>query len=758
MNIARTIFQFSVILPVVTSIIACGGVDEDPGDGNPDLSSISSCMQDSWTRTIPGNNGGSIQLTYEFLENGTYIQRSNVDNISTAEYFGGIRNTNLDLDVLPGLSIDLGTALGILGPFYTEGYFYTEGSWEVEESSGVITTTLPKNAFGHSIWSASSAKRDFDRETSSQMTSKTIEQYVYCKSDRLVVGAFYKEDDSDIAGLWDNLDTEFYVSDDYVGASQRFRAEDGDIYASNSFAMELQSEGYALRRCSAGGEIRGGNNASFYKVTSDNTIVPTGGLLPAKVDVNKDYYEMLSDAFYYRLDVGLLSRVNTNNGDVTELLNLDEGIKARTHVKVQGGVVAVVYKVGDEYDTLFYISDTSDEVVQLRLERGVFSGPWSDGELVFLSNRETGAIHQLDFNTGALVVVPFDGAPTVSASGTNVFLVEGELIVRSISGDLHQYWTYSDTAQQLELLGAVSDVGGSYSKIFAGDGGFDVVITRSSSSTLPGRIVHLSEADDYAQTAEVSLEAESIEPKGDGSSRFFVLKTDSSGDYQLYLMDVFTNDMTLVSQPGNKANRIFTKNDDGSRVIYALGGWFDSEPGQMVVINITDAGLVSRQVIDTGRSTDEDSAHLGDASAFYVTAYTEEGDSYGRLFSASGSGAPMTLVTDELTFRDRSAGNGYDFIVSDHHLLAQARDEYSARELMLFNQLTQEFEFHDLNTVPDVSSSPRLLGTIGGETLISAWNLENSCHTPEGLLKFEENYLWYESDIRGFPGTQWFER
>ncbi|AHK17275.1 hypothetical protein [Thalassolituus oleivorans] len=738
---------------------ACGGVDE----GIPPITSggtTASCIQDTWSRNIPGIGGGSVELTYEFLEDGTYIQRSYVDNISTADYISGSPNTNLDIDVLPGLSIDLGAMLNILGPFYSEGYFYTQGTWVLEESSGIITSTLPKNEFGHSIWSASSAKRDFDRNnpTPSQVASNTIDQYAYCKGDRLVVGAFYKEDDSNIAGLWDNLNSEFYVAEDYVGATQRFRSEDGEVYAKKPFAMTLLSDGYALRQCAQEGEMRGGNNASFYKVTSDNKITPTGGLLPPKVDVYTDYYEMLSDAYYYRLDSGLLSRVDINSGDVTELLELDKDTKVRTKARITGGIVVSTYKVGDSNDTLLLISDNSNDVLQVTLERGVFSGPWSDGELVLLANNDTGLIHKVDLMTGSLTAIPFEGAPAIDASMTSVSLVNEQLIVSSKSGDLHQFWTYSQSTQALELLASVSDTGSGYASIIAGDGGFDVFIKSGYRNESLGRIVHLSEADGYAATSDVSLNFIKFEPKGAATSKYFIFNSNGAGSYQLSLLDVVTQEISVISPSGVQVSNSFTTNSDGSRVIYMIGGLVTSEAGQVVVIDIAENGTVSHQIIDAGRSGQYASAHSGDVSAFYVQDYSDEGDSRSRLFAATGTGADMTLVTDEYTFGSSSSANGDDFIVNEQHLLAPAGDEYSAHELMLYNKSSQEFDFWDLNKVPDVSSSPRLLGTIGGETLISAWNLENSCYEPEGLLKFEGHYLWYENNYQGFAGVQWFTR
>ncbi|MEK9766317.1 MAG: hypothetical protein VW274_07540, partial [Thalassolituus sp.] len=80
----------SVLFPVITGVAllasGCGGVDPDPDPGtDPDLTTTTACMQDSWTRVNDGSGGGKVELTYEILEDGTLIQRSYVDNISTYE-------------------------------------------------------------------------------------------------------------------------------------------------------------------------------------------------------------------------------------------------------------------------------------------------------------------------------------------------------------------------------------------------------------------------------------------------------------------------------------------------------------------------------------------------------------------------------------------------------------------------------------------------------------------------------------------------
>ena len=112
----------------------------------------------------------------------------------------------------------------------------------------------------------------------------------------------------------------------------------------------------------------------------------------------------------------------------------------------------------------------------------------------------------------------------------------------------------------------------------------------------------------------------------------------------------------------------------------------------------------------------------------------------------------------EYTYGVNGAAFADEFLVTDAHFMTQARTVLSNRELLIYNPANEEFDFVDLNPIPDVSSAPKLHGSMGSKTLISAWDADNTCFDAKGSLKFEEGYLWYEIDGRGLAGGQWFYR
>lgn len=742
------------------ALAGCGGVDDDPDDPI-DTSTTASCLQDTWSRTLQGSSG-HVDLTYEFLEDGTYIQRSYVDNISTAEYLGGVRNTDLDLPVLPGLSVDVGTALGILGPLYLEGYFHVEGTWAVDEESGIITTILPDTKFGHSIWSASGAESDFNRSVPdlSQVATETIEQYVYCTNSQLVVGAYYKQDDSDIAGLWDNLDNEFYVAEDYVGATQRFRAEsDNRVYASNSFAMALTSDGYALRRCAQQGAYRGGLDSELFWIEPQGTLTPAGLKLPSRrppeIPISEPY-EVLTSDYLYRIEEGdgALTRMSLLDGKVTEVYDFGPDVDVRRSlVTAQGVLIEMSLDYGrDGY--LAYISEPAAEVVTHPVvPRDTYYRLYNDE--VVIADNAADRVYFYEPVSGEYTEIPFAGGYGDPDGTLYLSSIEDELVVQSntatADGTNSRFWVYSDASEQFEVI-AELDSSGSYNRIIAGNDGYDVAGRDESGLHV---LVYLSAEQGFEATNTEVVAAGSYEAKGDASSRYFLREADA-GVTRLYLLDITTGERSLLTPSGFSVLSA-DMNVDGSRVI-ATATDAGGKEYQLVIDLAADGSVVNTDYIERGDIGQEGIGHSGDVSAFYLQRRMATGEKVSTLYQVSQNGGGIQTVSDQYSFGDSDAAFGDDFITTSDALIAPARDEYSHREMLVYNRQTDTFDFHDLNPVPDVSSSPRLIGTLGSRALIQAWPLESSCYDPEGLLRFEENYLWYESDTKGFRGTQWFNR
>lgn len=766
MNFARTAFHFSLVLPITTFLIACGGVDDgDTGGGNPDLSSISSCMQDTWSRTIQGSSG-IIDLTYEFLENGTYIERSHVDNISTAEYIGGIRNTDLDLDVLPGLSIDVGTALGVLGAFYTEGYFYVAGTWSVDEASGVVTTSLPKTTFGHSIWSASGARNDFNRSSSS--SSNTVERYAYCKSDKLVVGAFRKDDDSDIAGSWDNLKNEFFVAEDHSGASLRYRDRDGDgyddIYRSYPYRMNLKADGYSLAACSGNGGVtaRTDQHASFYLIddAASERITPTGVAVPDDPTTSLD--EVTTENYLYRFYDGLVKRLDIQNGEQTTLADLGSKSKFGSYALIDGGLIVVhqTYNTSTKVRTtsLTRILDNSNTVLTLDLGENSFYEPIAFGERIILDAILGGIMYIFDPANGQLTTIPFDAPSSYSPSyikpsvdGDKLFTVQN-----NIAGTATSLWVFSNETGMLDEVTDL-DFGLGVASVYLSRDGFNVSYTDATTSEL--HIVHLSEANDYAPSTNVVVtESGRIEGVNSEESLFVVSINGDDGLRKFRLVNAITGESNIVSIDGHNVDYYSVVAGDASRVIYDAApesGVFGED--KVVVLNIADNGTVTQQIIEYGAGSQFEAVAAGGISAFTVNPYQDE---LGRalFYFAPDSTPPMQLMSTEYTYGVYDAAFADEFLVTDAHFMVQARTVSSNRELLIYNPANEEFDFVDLNPIPDVSSSPKLHGSMGSKTLISAWNVDNTCFDAKGSLKFENGYLWYEIDGRGLAGGQWFSR
>jgi hypothetical protein len=740
-------FRSIFLIPLISTLAACGGVDDEP-DNPVDTSTISSCIQDNWTRTIRGTSG-SVDLTFEFREDGTYVQRSHVDNISTAEYLGGIENTDLDLPVLPGLSIDVGMLASILGPFYAEGHFHAEGTWAVDEESGVLTTVLPKRDFGHSIWSAGSAERDFGNEVPdlSQVETVTDEKYVYCSSGKLAVGAYYKEDDSDIAGVWQGISNEIYVPSDYVGLIDKRLSETGSVSSSASYQMVLGNDGYSLGYCTVAGKIRGDRTASFFRIKSDNSIVPTGTKLP--LATRHEAKEFVNGDYYYQVYTDGWKRTNIITGESTNLIG--DGISNYgNYVAVPDGVLVQSAR------SLLHIKDASNRIVDIAPEGNFIRYMWElDGEIIAF-DEDIGVTYKIDPVSLSLEIIPVEGNPSFEGTRNTPFLTNGELFIRRYTdAGLHTFWKYSPVDERFEFL-FETEQPDKNSIILAGDGGYDISFWAYGNGT-SNLLLHLDAANNYEVSASVSLDAVTIRRKGDHSSVFYVVERTGEDEVSFSMLNLLTGVKTLLAEPGIQVSDI-SISEDGSRVIYKAGGVFASEEDRVVVIHVDDTGAFTTQTIDVPGITGFRVAQQGDLAGFYINGYDEEGVLTSYLYSLYGADTVPELITDEyeLKFSLGSAGN--DFKTSTYHFAAPAVTEYSGSELLLFNPTTATYDYRELNTVPGVSSGNRFLGDYRGDTLIAAWLPEEACAAATGSLKFEGNYLWYEGDQPGFRNIQWFNR
>ena len=740
-------FRSIFLVPLISTLVACGGVDDEP-DNPVDTSTISSCIQDNWTRTIRGTSG-SVDLTFEFREDGTYVQRSHVDNISTAEYLGGIENTDLDLPVLPGLSIDVGMLASILGPFYAEGHFHAEGTWAVDEESGVLTTVLPKRDFGHSIWSAGSAERDFGNEVPdlSQVETVTDEKYVYCSSGKLAVGAYYKEDDSDIAGVWQGISNEIYVPSDYVGLIDKRLSETGSVSSSASYQMVLGSDGYSLGYCNVAGKIRGDRTASFFRIKSDNSIVPTGTKLP--LATRHESKEFVNGDYYYQVYTDGWKRTNIVTGESTNLIG--DGISNYgNYIAVPGGVLVQSAR------HLLHIKETSNRIVDIAPEGNFIRYMWElDGEIVAF-DEDIGVTYKIDPVALTLEVIPVEGNPSFEGARNTPFLTNGELFTRRITdAGLHTFWKYSPANERFEFL-FETEQADKYSTVHAGNGGYDLVFSQNGSGS-SDLLLHLDAANNYEVSASVSLNAFTIRRKGDYSSLFYVVERTGDDQMSFSMLNLLTGDKTLLAEPGNEVAEL-SINEDGSRILYKVTDTFAKEDDRVVLIDVADEGTFTTQTFDLYGITGFEAAQKGDFAGFYVTGYNEEGELTSYLYSLNGAGVVPELLSDEYSLRDSLDGYGDVFKTSAHHFAAPATTRYGGRELLLYNPSTASYDYRELNTVPGVSSGNRFLGDFRGDTLIAAWLPEESCAAATGSLKFEGNYLWYEGDQPGFRNIQWFNR
>ena len=738
-----------LLIPLISSLVACGGIDE-PTTPPGDTSTLTGCLTDSWTRSIVRADD-QVDLTYEFLADGTFVERSHVDVIDSGEYFSGINDTNFDLEVLPGVSIDAGTLMQIFGPFYSEGYFYTRGSWTLNEADGIISLRVPTKAFGHSVWSASGAESKFNRSYSStSLAYSTTTQYAYCQGNRLVVGAYHKDDDSDIAGQWTNLIHNFYVAPDHEGAALEFLNAEGEMYSSNSYAMTLQQSGYELASCVQRNPVRGTNRPQFYLAddSAEERVIATGVSVPDS-DVD-GYAEIVTDNYFYSVEDGKLYRTDVNSGARTLLLDQGSGQTFRKSVLIPGGFAMVTSRwkssTGESSYSLVRVADNSNDVLQLGLGYGTFEMVYEYAGNLVVGDYQSSQVLMLAHNSTQIRSLALP-ATSVAATGLYLNVSGGELLLVLSGNEFDLVGSpFTKTLMKYDVASdrivRIADVTDSF-RIFGlmqGVNGYDFYGSGADSSEY--RFGHLSADDGYAlsrSTVVDGIDRGYVSPTGALNSTFVALRNGT--ETGIYRINSATGATTLISSNGYRAlNYILT--DDGARLI--AKPYFS---GNTIAVIDVQAGTEQRVTI-TGYPQ-VDSAAFDGAALLYVGT---------NLYAASAAHPQLSLLSTGFAFGDEEAAFGKPFMISDNHVALQARKDYSGLELMLVDPQARSTEVFDFTNVPYVSSLPVMHGAMGGRTLFSAWDTASSCFAQPGSLKFEGGYLWYEDPGKGFPGTYWFDR
>ncbi len=763
-------FRSIFLIPLISSLVACGGVDEEP-PGDVDMSTFTGCLQDTWTRASAPASGANVELTYEFLENGTFIQRSHVDNISTYEYLNGIENTDYDMEVLPGISLDIIMLLQILGPFYVEGYFHTQGTWTADNETGVVTMNLPATrAFGHSIWSANGAKNDFNRSYPNveSMELKSSDQYAYCTDDQLVVGTFRKDDDSDIAGLWNNLKDDFYVAEDYAGATYRLRVDTGELYSKSSYRMYLESDGYKLGSCleNGTGHRLPGLEPKYFVLTPEGELVDTGVVVPEQPEnPGFSYREILSDEYLYIYNEGTLVRRDIYTGNETTL-NAPGLVGSLYAVeKIAGGLLLIAQETDTETSDSFIsaarIYDDSDEVSLTRLFPYVFVTVNRFGDLLMLksSEAENSRIWTYDFVAGvtAQVAIPDD-------------LIAGDFLSHFRRGDrallLEEkvtgatwLWDYNFSSGEFEEVTSIPE--GVYGQIYPTDSGVDLVraLYRQSDRDASITFSHLSAENDFALTyAESFPDYVRFQQRRDNMSQYFfsTQNRDNPNQEELYLVDTVMGTAKALSPEPHEVG-VPEYFDDGNRILYRNEYPSSSYQNEMIAIRLEGNELAETQRFPFFAMYQYDAAALDGVTAFHLQSYVD-GEAVSYFYVADGPDSSFNLISTDYHFGEDNAAFGDDFIVSDYHMIAAGRTEYSGRELLMYNPETKGVDFMDVLPIPDASSALTYVGSLKSGTVLSGWDEDNGCAGPHGDLHFEEGNLWYENGIRSFSGTQWFVR
>lgn len=739
MNIARTTFHFSLVLSITTFLIACGGVDE--GD-TPDYSTPTGCIQDEWTQTV-ANSRGTVELTYEFLEDGTFIERSYADNISTADVIGG--DTDIDLDILPGIGIDVGALINLWGVFMVEGYFYTEGTWELNDETGLIALTLPKTVFGHSIWSASAAKLDF-RLTTSESSLGTTEQYAYCAGDQLVMGAF-KGNDSDISGEWDSVANIFTVADDHESATYEYRDEDGDVYLSKSFRLSLENDGYHLTSCA---RTSASESRTFWMIddSTEERVNATGVKVP-KMTGSK-YFTVLTDQFLYRYDAGLLTRFDVMSGTEVTLINTVEEPHTVESTLIPGGFVAIeTYLSGESYITRAL--DDGSAFVRMPLSSGTYKEPVTFNGDAVLANYDTGDVYFLKSGENTLSPISFNNiATSVVKTRVTAQSVEGELFVSQL-GETgaagieypHLFWKYSTESGQFEKLTEFNHVANIY-KIIPGIDGYDVYGANFNSRT--HHFVHLDENNDYSVSSVLSIRDVNNQlgllPSGSFDSQFYAPINNNPGR-GIYIVNALLGTTVGITEDGFNISEMF-KTESGSIII--------TQNNSTEIATVFDRNSNwSSLNIDTWFYDSFSAASVGEYYAF---------QSRKDLYFGNGTSGSLEYLGADYAYGEYDGRDTPEFFSSDAHMGIQASKGKSQLELLLFNEQTETFDFFEINTLMGMGSYPRLVGRMGDRTLISAWDNGNSCtgNPIDGVLKMESGFLWLDSSATPFQKTIVFDR
>ncbi|MEK9712551.1 MAG: hypothetical protein VW258_08290, partial [Thalassolituus sp.] len=378
----------------------------------------------------------------------------------------------------------------------------------------------------------------------------------------------------------------------------------------------------------------------------------------------------------------------------------------------------------------------------------------------FLIEETGSAMRHWQYSPATDALVSIAAGTTAAAAGESRLLVHAGKAYsrRADTSGQTRLWVLNDVQKQFEPLVTLTD-GLETMAMVGGDGGIDFY--RRSWQENTASVAHLNTADLTVSFYQSWSDIWDVDPSGANDSRFYItgLNPADSNDRQLRVVNAVNGTDTLIS-PESPEIYVPAYLNHGHRIVY------ESTPlvyGEDEVISLVVNGdSAEAQRIHFGNMSQYQAAGLtqsaGESSAFYARYYTPEGQQVNTLYLAQSRTSPFTLWSQEYSFGHDSAAFGDDFIVSDNHLIAPARDEYSGRELLVLNTAGTGFDFINLHPVPDASSAVTLVGSMGDRTVLKGWDETNSCRTPEGRLKFEGGFLWYENGTRGFAGTQWFTR